>query len=716
MRPRRGILVVVVPVAALVGGAAPQASDPVPPAAGQAAPGEKPGLGALWPVLRSAVEASAREDDRSATDAAFLEAVLTGPGSTPSMRRGAAERLLRDASPEATRAIDRALRSSDVSVSAAALAALDRSALRVPQLAEALAALASSPADIDHAALARVLAAADENAATRLATVALASTAAPVARQGAIATLGEMRSRAAAEVLITLLGEGRAESPDLLRSVFASLERCTGLPHGTDAAAWRRWWNDSAKLVTTPSSDAEVRALASRIEAAERSLADERRRADRLSERLVDVYGQLFLSLTQKERLVRAADLLDDELAAVRTFAVGQIERLLRNGESADDATRRAAVVLLDDPVPALRVRGVRLLDDLGAEDLPTRIVERLPRERDPEVAAAELAALANRPNAAAFNAVLPLVRDAALGEGAFRVLNRLVEKGMVPSEWKTQVLPAVREVVAARPSGAAVQLLAVAGDDADLQRVTALLDSGDASVRRGAAEGLRRRGVRRPLLERSGDSAIYGPLLVAMSEDAKTIETIRSFASVPPPPDMVAEWNAAVARVLRDVPPSDLVDADVLLAEVAACEPATRRVGLGRLVSASRAALPAELAQRGLDRYVDLMSRSGQGAQAGDELARLQAKADEPAFAALFRLRVLSGDFQAAAEMRSEPGPWLQVLSSVIGDPPLARPIADEISLRFGGRLVGEDKATFERLRRSLPAIPASATVPIDR
>jgi hypothetical protein len=469
-------------------------------------------------------------------------------------------------------------------------------------------------------------------------------------------------------------------------------------------------------LATTPASDAEVRALASRVEAAERSLADERRRADRLGERLVNVYGQLFLSLTQKERLVRAADLLDDELAAVRTFAVGQIERLLRNGESADDATRRAAVVLLDDPVPALRVRGVRLLDDLGADDLPTRIVERLPRERDPEVAAAELAALANRPTAAAFNAVLPLVRDAALGDGAFRVLNRLVEKGLAPSEWKATVLPAVREVVAARPGGAAVQLLAVAGDDNDLQRVTALLDSGDASVRRGAAEGLRRRGVRRPLLERSGDSAIYGPLLVAMAEDAKTIETVRSFASVPPPPDMLVEWNSAVTKVLREVPPADLVDSDVLLADVAACEPATRLAGLSRLVSVSRAALPTEVAQRGLDRYVDLMSRSGRGGEAADELERLQPKPDEPAFSALFRLRVLAGDFQAASVMRSEPGPWLQVLASVIGDPPLARPIADEIALRFGGRLIGEDKATFERLRRSLPAIPASASAPLDR
>ncbi|MDZ4830498.1 MAG: hypothetical protein SGJ09_09925 [Phycisphaerae bacterium] len=654
--------------------------------------------------------------ERLAGDVAFLDAVLSDVSAGSALRRAAAERLARDGSPEASRALERALGAGGTP-RALSIEALDR-ATAVPAaltaaLAEAAIALAVEGDRDGSLAATRALARSGEGAAAAVARIAFDMAESRARRIGAIGVLGELRDRTAAEFLLKLLDESRAEASDLMAVACTALDRCAGLAIGNDPVAWRRWGSESADA--SKIDDAQIRAMSERAADAERALATERGRGQQLEARVVEAYQQLFLRLTQSERLVRSADLLDDELLALRTFGIAQIERMLRNGERADDATRRQALVLLDDVVPALRVRGARLLDDLGVTDLPMRLAERLPKEKDPLVAAAYLSVLANRPEPATFPTLLALVKDPALGEYACRVIAILAAQRRLPLEWESQVLTPLRDVVAARPNAAAAQLLAMAGDEVDLARVSMLLDGPDASVRRGAAEGLRRRGVRRPLLERSSDPAIYGPVVAALADEPKTLDTVRALVAVPPPPDMTPDWNASAARLLRELPATDLVAADKLLAGVTGCERRTRAEGLARIVGGARAGIVKADVEEGLTRFVDLLIADGRGQDAIATLEESAPKPGDPTFDALFRAQALTGNFREAARLVPLPRRWIELLTAVVREPSAARPLADEISLRFGASLSADERAAFDKSRRELPASPATVTVPTE-
>lgn len=692
-----------------------------PPPSAAATPGGGSWWAELWRFAESAGPAPptqsgvAGEEAPVNGDASFFDLVLTNPSATEPMRRGAADRLVRMGTPESLRVLERALRATDPRVASAALRAIDRSTVPLPQLAPAILDAALSDVEIDRATAGRALLASDPKALERLGTIAGTQSESLGRRIGAIRTLAGMTRRDAVRVLIDLLAEGRVESADVQRAAMEALGRSTGLAHGEDPAAWRAWWAEALRAETTGPTDAAMQAVAARIQAAERTAAEERRRADRLAERLVAIYEQLFLSMSQRERLLRAGELLADDLASVRAFGIGQIERMLRNGERADDATRTAALALLDDPLPALRARGARLLVDLGTAGLATRLAERLPKEREQEVLAAYLAILALQPASEAFAPVAELVRDVAVGEAAARVVVRLVDAGIAPAEWRTTLLPTVRELVERRPNGKSVQLLAMGGTDDDLLRVATFLDSSDQALRRGAAEGLQRRGVRRPLFERSKDPAIYAPLIVAIADEAPTIAAIRMLASLPPAPDMRQDWNAAVAKVLRAMPVADLAEADEVLAELPAAESATRLEGLTRFVRSIRAGAQRDAVEGALRSFVDLSVREGRGTEAAEVLTALAPTRGEPAHDALFRLRVLSGAFAEAARLREDSAAWVQLLESVADRPAVAAPIVDEIARRFDGSLLASEQETFDAIRRRLPPPQPTAAVEVD-
>jgi len=705
---------------------------------GSASSGMPAGL-RWWTSMRPVVD-----DERLNSDVAFLESILTSAGSSSILRAGAADRLVRDRSPEGTQAIDRALRSGEIAVVAAAIEALDRAVARVPGLTDALIVVVTSDLAIDRAAAARVLAASDARAADLLTTAARNSKTTSE-RVGAIEALGAFRTRDALARLIAMLDE-RREPADIIQAICTALDRATGAGHGADPAAWRAWWEQTSRTPVDGAGNDGVNGngarragtvdsqLQARAEAAERAAADERRRAEQLGTRLTDVYGQLFLHLTQKERFARSVELLTDPLTDVRAFGVTQFERMLRNGERPDEATLRATTILLDDPVPSMRVRGVKLLDELAVPDLAQRLAERLPKERDADVAAAYLSALANRPASTTFPVVLPLLRDPVLGEAACRVLNRLVDSKTMPSDGSAKILPALREAIATRPNGPAAQLLAWSGDDTDLQTVTAMLDASDSKIRRGAAEGLRRRGVRRPLYERAGDPAIYSPLVAALAEEPKTLATLEQIVAAVPPPDLVADWNAALGRVLRDLPFADLLAADRLLAPLGGCDPKTRLIGLSRFAAGSAsngaaapgggsgAGITRADVDSGLRRYIDVCLATDRTNEAIALLKGIEATPGQPAHDALFRLYALMGEFRRAAELKETAGAWLVLLES-IGNTSRAGPIADEFAMRFAvddpsSPLTAAERENFLKLRRALPAgspAPGTATAPAE-
>jgi hypothetical protein len=182
--------------------------------------------------------------------------------------------------------------------------------------------------------------------------------------------------------------------------------------------------------------------------------------------------------------------------------------------------------------------------------------------------------------------------------------------------------------------------------------------------------------------------------------------------ASLPPAPDMRQEWNAAVAKVLRSMPIAELAEADAILADLPAAEPATRLEGLNRYVRGIRGGVPRQSVEATLRSFVDLAVQEGRAGDATESLVALAPVRGEPLHDALFRLKVLSGSFAEAARLREDSTAWVQLLESVADRPAVAAPIVDEIARRFDGSLVASEQETFDAIRRRLPPPQPAAAV----
>lgn len=638
----------------------------------------------------------------AADDRDFLDAILGNAANPRTVRVGAAERLLKEGSDRALGVIERSLAGGDPALVSVVVEAIDRTDLLPPRLVGALVASLALLGDTEASAVGRVLAATDPTYQERIGTLALDATAAAVVRRGPIVALGEFHDRSAQARLMQLLEVDRKEPPEVVAAAVLALSRSTGLGLGTEPGRWRDWWIGSREGDASAEFAAVVRSLTARLDEAERSAADERRRSDRLTERLVGAMREWMATLPVRERFERCAALLEDDLPSLRTLGLRETERLLRNGERPTEAVVAAARDLLDDADPSLRSRGARLLRDLRVGDLDVRLAERLGSERDPTVVASWLAILEERPNPAAFGPVLALIGDASLEEPAAAVLCRLVERRMVPPEWEASVRGPLRPVVARRAREHTAKLLALAGDESDLANVQVLLDASDAAVRAGASEGLLARGVRRPLLERADDPAIYPSVIAALAEGEAIPVTLAALVAKPPPEASRAAWNAAIASLLRRLAVEDLIEADRLLEPLSAVEPRTRLAGLERIALNARSASFADEAADGLRRLVEVQLAAGRIGDAIAFLEGLKPVRGEPLHAALFRAEAIAGNYADAAILEPESGPWLALIDELADRGlPAAGPLAEQAVTRFGSSLPAAVREGLERTRR---------------
>jgi len=652
-----------------------------------------------WVALGQAPPAAPASSE---SDRDFHAAVLANTANSRAVRLGAAERLLRDGGDRAFAAIEAILATGDPAELALVGEALDRANLVPPRLVPAIVASLVRAGDAEAATLGRVLAEADASTQDRIAALALDGTLPAVQRRGPILALGEFHDRAVQARLMELLSVDRKETPDILAATVLALSRSTGLGLGNEPAPWRIWWTSASARDTSEQMRGTIRALTARLEEAERNASEERRRAEQLSERLVSAMREWFMTLPVRERFERCAALLKDEVFALRLLGLREVERLLRNGERPTESVRQAARGLLADREAVLRSRGARLLRDLGIDDLDALLAERLAAEPDPVVIASYLAILEEVPNAAAFGPALRLVGDPALEEAAAAVLCRLHERKLMPPEWEASVRGPLRPVVARRAREFTAKLLAYAGEESDLADVQLLLDATDPAVRKGAAEGLRARGIRRPLLERADDPAVYPSAIAALAEGEPTLATVQALAGRPPTEAQRVEWNAAVASVLRRLVVADLVDADRLLEPIAATDARTRLAGLERVVLNARTAFPRPKADEGLRRYVELQQANGRSGDAIAFLESLKPLPGGPLFEAAFRAELLAGAYADAADRIGDPEAWIRIASELAArNLPAAGPLAEEILARFGAGLPSERRAAVEEIRR---------------
>jgi hypothetical protein len=663
---------------------------------------------------RSAPPASTEQRDR---DIRYHATVLRNAENPPDLRAQAAELLLRMEDEAARQTLADALRSGDGPLVRAVAEAMRSHPRPVPELlGPTVAALRAAPADtLD--LLSMVLARHEDAAFSLVAALAINRQLPVSERLGAVHALGAFATTAAGDKLMDLANPARGEVEAVRAASFASLRRLARADLRDDYETWRSWW----EVVREKPAEEWARELIRHYQL--RGAELEQAQA-RMVQRYLELLRSLYRSLPQTELLERLTRDLEDELSAVREFAMERVSRLLRDGVLVGDNLRGGVVERLDDPDPALRARAARLLDEQNEPQLAVLLGDRLAAEPSPVAAEGYLRVLARRPARAALDPILARLGDerasAALRDAAadaLWALLPLIEDPAARAAAHDAARAALRVETApdsGAPAGerspAILRLLASVGDEEDVAELQSVLRDGAEPHRAAVAEGLCRRGAIDLLRERAGDAAVY-PFLLCAVEREPGLATVERLVALPPPDGLAERWAEAVRTVAAGLDPEERSRADDLLAAVPFADARLRSLVLmpavvGEIANALDPAARVTAAKR----LVPLLVELGEALRGLEIIESLGPEGQLPILdAERFIAAVHAGRFDVAALVHSEPGPWVAALAQVPGErAATAVRLRDAIRQRFP-QLPADLQAKFDAACAALPPSTAS-------
>jgi len=642
-----------------------------------------------------------------------------------SRRVAAAEELMAIGTPEAYGVLEQALRSGQPAMMLSVIRALDASVEEVPQLLNAAVEVMPTAPEPVQEPLWRMLAHHEQRVLEDVMSIALDSERAADHRVPAIGALGAFRTRTAAERLIDLLDPKRQEPQAITSAACAALSRLTGMPYGDEPESWRQWWAKARKQTREQWLFDQVQRLVRERGTLERELNQQRRRTSSIEQRVVDTLKDLFRALPNDidQQLAPLPDLLTDELAVVRRFALERIRFISRDLEIPRAMKDRVAA-RLDDADPTIRQNAARLLHDLNYPGLNARLADRLAQESSTEVAAAYIEILQSRPTRQAIEPLLSKLDQPELTASVCQALWSAVERTEL-----SDLDAAVREKMRARlqalentTSPAVVRLIALLCEPEALTRYEAMLSDAGPELRAAVAQAFQFRGHHEPLLAHAGDEAVYPSAMHVMAEAEATPETLKTLLEMRPPNDSLrSNWTSAITNLCRRIEPAGLSKADDLLAGAAGNASvnngAVNTNGVSsnltevRLELLSNAAgLPAE--RMTIDVRRDLLLRLailrmelGRYEQAHEVLDTLGGADPTPELVQLrFRAAIQSGRFDRAAEILSDAAAWVSILEEIMDSrPEHARRLHDEIEQRFANTLDDTTRTAWEAIQQRL-------------
>lgn len=633
----------------------------------------------------------------------------------PLTRQQAAEELIAMDIAEATAVLARALESGEPSVVMAVIDAMEDSPEPVAGLLPAATATLQHIPDGLLEKLALVLPRYGPEALNRVAVLARDSNEPPARRTGPIYALAAFRSREAAVVLMALLQEAPPEPPEILAASGDSLERLTGLPYGSDAEQWRRWWD---KLKNEPIEDwlrIMVLHLSTRTSELEHEINRQGRENEEVAQRLTKALRELFLSLSADEQLVRLPDLLSDPLPPVRVFALGRVERRLRDSERIPEPVQAKLADRLNDTTeaPASRLLAAQLLNDLNYQGTADQVAAALAEETVPANAAGYLEILAKRPAPWALEQILHWLNDTTAGEAAAGALWSMNTNGLIDDEAMSAAHNKVRGAMKWGPTPALVRVFGAIGDEDDREIVEGFLDSQDPALRRAAAEGLAFAGALEPLLARAADAEIYPYAIRVLARGPAGVPLVAALAELAPPDAHRQEWAQTIRTAAEALDASDLLAADDALATHEHVDSALRAEILARAAQLPADAVTLDQRSALLVRLARLRLSLGEyqgayealvwpnGAPTPQELARLR-----------FEVAILAGHHDDAFALNNDVLEWIALLNTLIDDEraQAAAVLQEEIRRKFPDDLHGAAGEIFqaagERLMRHTAAV----------
>ncbi|MHC4414107.1 MAG: coiled-coil domain-containing protein [Planctomycetota bacterium] len=639
----------------------------------------------------------------------FSRTVLNPSGDIdPQTRRHAAQELIAMDATEAIDALDEALRSGEPPVVGAVIDAMELSAQPVPGLLPAAVATLQEAQGETLEKLSLLLPRYGPQALDLVAQYAHNRDLPPARRLGPIHALAKFRSRESAVQLMALLDQERAAPPEITAAAGKSLEGLTGLPYGTDAQEWRRWWE---KLKDEPIEDwlrIMVTHLSARTTELEQQIQQNKQANHVTAERLAQTLRELFLALSVEDQLDRLPELLGDDLTPVREFAVGRVERRLRDSERVPSPVQDKLAERVRDrtEVPALRLSAARLLNDLQYPATADLVAAAVAEETDQVIAASYLEILAKRPAPSGLDPILLWINDPEAGESAADALWAMITRDIIDEERLPTTRRAARAAFEWRGTAAHAKLLGALGEREDQARVEGLLDAADPGLRRAAAEGLAWAGARDPLLQRAGDEEVYPFAVRVLAQGPADLSTLRSLAELAPPEAHREQWAQAVEAVAGKLFPADLLATDEMLASFGHVDLRLRAAVLARVTDLPPEAAPADLRAALVARLAEIRIALGEFTLAYELGQRLQGVPLTSALTQLkFRAAALAGHYEEAAALNGDALAWVLLLSEIAQEhPDAAVAVREEILRQFEEQLVGEAKVIFDAASERLP------------
>lgn len=662
----------------------------------------------------------ARPAAASGEDLELFESLLLDAEVPVAFRQEAATRLMQSGSEDAAAMIGRAIEGGDDARRAIVIDALKVAGpLGGPVARVVVVAAADGSIPVDAAAAA--LAISGEIGTAEVVSMHRSEIRSD-RRARVVEILGRLPDPVAAGVLVAAMED--AVDPEDIERIDRALQRWSNSSVSRTPVGWAAWWT---RLNVAGDGSVALQRLTSRIlqeaaradtEAARAIAAEER--AERLARQLADAHARLLVLLPETERMARVQAMLVDPESRIRSAAIAQIERMLRDARALPEPLRRALLDRLADIDPAIRMKAAQVLDTMGGEELGPTLVRSLEGESDPEVVRAGLLVLGNRPqpSAAGFAVGQLSSKDPEILRLAARVLGTLSAADLLHPDDRELVRTAFAEGLSIDARETARLAVLVAKDPED-DAVSSLLDSELELVQRGAAEAMRTRGLRELLHAHAGSPAVARVAVQAWADPARGVDatSVERLLELRPRPDGkaggsvdtdadFANWKAAMTRVLEAMPGSQVAAVADRLA--GSREFLDARIGLLRRGADDPSlATPARI---GLQRRLaGVLVEAGRPAEAVGELRAAGAgEPDSPLRGELFAALLRAADWSAAAEIEPDPGPWIMVLENrdALGEGGDAGIVA-EIERRFADRLADEDRARLERERSRVVVEP---------